>query len=361
MKIQSSFKALFLFLFPLFIYANDGQSRKYTKEKTIKKEFKVNSGATLKVDNSYGNLNITTWNENRIVIEVHITTSGRDEEVVQRKLDNINVEFEASPNMVSAETLFNENDSGWFKNLFQDSSVSMDIDYLIKMPTTNNVDLSNDYGNIKLGRLEGRAIISCDYGKITTEELMSENNSLSFDYTDNSYFGYIKSAEINADYSGFTVGKAEKLNITADYTDSAVEEVGEVVFNCDYGNVEIKKADNVKGNGDYLTMRFGDIYGDIQLETDYGSIAINRMMEGAGDVLINSEYTSIDMGIQGGYNFKFSIELEYASLDAPGEFEFSRQTSDYGDKYYEGFYGNANSNNSIRIVSDYGNVEFGVE
>jgi hypothetical protein len=221
--------------------------------------------------------------------------------------------------------------------------------------------LNNDYGSINLGRLEGRATINCDYGQITTKELLADNNSLNFDYTDNCYFEYVKSATINADYSGFSIAKAEKLNITADYTNSVIEKVEDVVFNCDYGNIEIKKAGNIRGNGDYLNIKFGEVQGDIDLEADYGSIDIDQMMENAGDVDINSDYTGIDIGISPGYNFDFSIDLEYANLDAPDGFEFSKQISDSGDKYYEGFYGGSSSGNSIVIESDYGNVEFNMK
>ena len=59
---------------------NENPKGKYFKEKTIKKEFSVNSDALLKINNSYGNLNITSWNENRVLIEVHIKTNGNNEE-----------------------------------------------------------------------------------------------------------------------------------------------------------------------------------------------------------------------------------------------------------------------------------------
>ncbi len=58
------------------------------------KVFTVNSDATLKINNSYGNLDIVTWNENRIEIQVSITTNGNDEEKVQKKLDEITVDFD---------------------------------------------------------------------------------------------------------------------------------------------------------------------------------------------------------------------------------------------------------------------------
>ena len=76
---------LTLALLPLMLVANNGKLKgRYTKEKTIKKEFSVNSDALFKVRNSYGNLNITSWNEDRVMVEVHIKTNGNNEEKVLR-------------------------------------------------------------------------------------------------------------------------------------------------------------------------------------------------------------------------------------------------------------------------------------
>lgn len=358
MKNRSLFKFSLLFLFPFVLFgANSNKMIKHEKEKIIKKEFEVNRNATLKVENSYGNLNVITWDQNRIVIEVHITTSGKDEDDVQQKLDAITVDFKASPNLVSAETIFGKKNS-WWDELFQNNSVNMEINYLIKMPITNQVNLENDYGNIRLDELKGRAIISCDYGRITTKALWAENNVLDFDYSDNCYFEYIKSGKIEADYSGFTVGKTNSLTISADYSDSTIEIAEEVTFECDYGSLEVEKVNSIVGEGDYLTMRFGEVYKNISLDASYGSIHVDRMMENAGDIHIDGGYTGIEIGIAPSYNFQFTINLDYASLDAPNKFNFSQQIQDTGDNYYEGYYGNAHSENTIEIESDYGSVQF---
>ena len=64
MKTTLHFRLLTLLLvLPLLTFAN-GWNGKHTKEKTIHKEYNVSANATLKVNNSYGNLDITTWNEN---------------------------------------------------------------------------------------------------------------------------------------------------------------------------------------------------------------------------------------------------------------------------------------------------------
>ena len=90
MKTTILYKSLLIMLFvPMMVLANnpDKFKGKHTKEKTITKEFSVNSDALLKINNSYGNLDIVTWNENRIVFEIKIITNGNNEEKVQKKFD----------------------------------------------------------------------------------------------------------------------------------------------------------------------------------------------------------------------------------------------------------------------------------
>lgn len=348
---------VFLLMLPGIVLGNNWNG-KHTKEKTIKKEYTVNSNALLKVNNSYGNINVVTYSGTQVTIEVKIKTNGNDLEKVQKKLDEIDVEFSANSEQVSAKTIFNkENSKSWW-NWGSNNNVNMEINYIIKLPITNKVDISNDYGSINLDKLEGRAVLSCDYGKITTKELMADYNYIAFDYTNNSYFEYIKSGKIVADYSGFTVAKAKSLEITADYTKSTVEVAEDVTYTCDYGSVNIGKANNVKGNGDYLTLRLGDIYKNVDIKADYGSIKIDNMTVNAGNVFIESDYVGITIGYSPSYHFNFDIDLEYASLREADGFEFNKKIIESTDKYYQGYYGNSNSGNNIKITSDYGSVTF---
>ena len=357
MKIKFNFLVIFLLLSQLTFAVSEWNGR-HTKEKIIKKEYAVNRDALLKIDNSYGNINVITYSGSTISIEVKIKTNGNSLEKVEEKLKDITVDFQGSSNMVSAKTIFNKNKSMSWWNWGNSNSVNMEINYLIKLPITNSVDLSNDYGSINLDRLEGQAKINCDYGKITTKELMADNNSISFDYTNNSYFEYIKSGTINADYSGFIVAKTKNLQINADYTKSVVEIAEEVSYSCDYGSISIEKANNVKGKGDYLTARFGEVYKNIQINADYGSIKIDRMTANAGNITIDSDYTGVTIGYDSGYLFNFDIKLEYASLRGSEDFQFTKQKIESSDKYYQGYFGNSNANSLVKITSDYGSITF---
>lgn len=348
---------LLLLVAPITLFAHDGKLKgKHTKEKTIKKEFKVNSDALLKVDNSYGNLNITSWTENRVLIEVHIKTNGDNEEKVQRKLDEITVDFENSASMVSAKTVFNNNKSSW--GWGNNNNVHMQINYTIKVPVKNNVHLDNDYGSIKLDRIDGHAKINCDYGRLDIGELRGRNNQLNFDYTSKSQIGYMNSGKISADYSDFTIEKAGDLTISADYTNSTVHKMENLIYNSDYGKIEIGEAGNVQGSGDYINVSLGILHGNVDINADYGSVRIAKMASDAGNLLVRTDYTGVKIGYDPDYHFSFEITTSYAGVSGKDDFEMNISEVKNTSKYYKGYYGSANSGISVSVTSDYGGVSF---
>ena len=358
MNLKIQFKLTFLLLLiPTLLIASDGIDSKTTKEKNIKKSFDVSTNNTLKINNSYGNLDIVTWNENRIVFDITIKVTGNDSEKVQDRLNEINIEFEKSENLVSAITKFSNKKKSWW-NWSGDKNLKIEVNYRVKMPIKNNVDLNNDYGAINLDKLEGHAKLNCDYGKITTKELMSENNNINFDYSNNSYFEYINSGKINADYSGFTVAKTKNLILNADYTKSVIEISENVNYNCDYGSLKIDNINNLDGNGDYLTLRLGNVYKNVKIRADYGSIKIERMVSKAKNIDISSDYVGITIGHDANYNFNFDIDLEYGSLRESDGFNITSKEVDHSDKRYKGYYGSQNTGNLVKINSEYGSVTF---
>ena len=358
MKTQIQFRLFIVLLFiSTAVFANTPAKKKTEKSKTITKSFNVASNATLKVDNAYGNIDVATWDKNKIDIEVKIKVTGNNADKVAERLERISVDFTSTNSLVTAKTIIDKNKKNWW-SWNGNKKMSIEINYIIKMPMTNNVDFSNDYGSINIDKLEGKAKLSCDYGKITTKELMADDNEISFDYSNNCYFEYIKSGRINADYSGFTVAKTKNLRLNADYTKSTIEVAENVDYNCDYGSVKIGKVNNIQGNGDYLTLRLGNVYKNVSIKADYGSVKIDEMAANAGNVSIQSDYVGITIGYNPGYDFNFDLDLEYGGLSGASDFYFTTKSVDGSDKKYEGYKGDKGSGNLISVKSDYGSVTF---
>jgi hypothetical protein len=354
--MKSIYKITLLFLlFPLIASA-DTDEKKHEKSKKIKKEYLVNKGAKVSIYNKYGDLNITTWDKNRVEIEVTIIVKGDDLDSVEDRLEGIDVAFEASASYVSAKTIFEKEKSNW-SFWKKNNNLNYQINYKVKMPKTNAVDLNNDYGSIYLGDLYGKAYISCDYGKIAVGELFADDNTISLEYCSSSNIVFMNSGIIDADYSKITIEKAGKLKVNMDYSTLNIETVEYIDFNADYGSISIDEATNVDGNSDYVGMRFGTIIKNLTIDTDYGAIAIKRLSKDFESIQIDGQYAGIRIGIDADAVFDFTLDLQYASFKTNEDnIEFYKKISKSSKKYYEGKFGKGDSSSRIKIRSQYGGV-----
>ena len=355
--MKSTFKIALLFLLiPFVSFANTDPKPKHEKSKTIKKEYAVDRNATVDIDNKYGNINITTWNKNRVEITVKITVKGNDLSTVEKRLERINVDFNANSSSVSAKTRFNNSSSGW-SFWGKSNNISYKVHYTIKMPKSNSVNLDNDYGNILIDQIDGKTDINCDYGKLIIGDLNNSNNNINIDYCNSSSIDFMKSGSINADYSKLTVDKTDAVKINSDYTTIAIGTANTVTFNADYGSIKVDDVNNISGNSDYVSIRLGTVSKNLNLKADYGSIKIKELARGFNKAEISSEYAGITIGTKASNNFNFEMNLQY------GGFRYSRSNVEMfksiekgTKKYYEGVYGNGKSNSKLIIKSQYGSI-----
>lgn len=347
---------LVLMLIPLVgIAKSDPKKGKYERSKNVKKEYTVNKNALVKISNKYGNLDVITWDENLVVIEVTITVNGNNEDKIKSRLDRIHIDFNGNVNQVTAKTIIENVSSGWFGS---NNNINYQIDYKVKMPKTNDVNFVNDYGTISLNELKGKANINCDYGKVLIGSLFHDDNRIDMDYTSNSVIEFINTGRVNADYSKLRIEKAKKIDLNADYTTTVIENIENLEFNCDYGKIEVDNGNIIEGNGDYLTMRFGKIYKKIIVDADYGGIRIGKMMKGFETVRIYADYTGIKIGLERGVSFDFIAKLSYADFSYDEEnITYLKRIEKSSSKYFEGFVNEEHSNSKIEITSDYGSVK----
>ena len=354
--MKSIYKITLLFLLLPLIASTNPIKKKHEKSRVIKKEFPVNSDAKVALNNRYGNLNITTWNKNRVEIEVTITVKGSDLDAVEDRLSTIDVMFNATKSLVEAETIFEKKKSNW-SWWRKSKNMNYKINYVVKMPKSNEVDLDNDYGNIYLGDLDGKADINCDYGKISVGDLSANNNSINLDYCSTSSITFMKSGSVNVDYSKITIDKTDNIKVNADYSGVKLGETRNVDFNSDYGSISIDAADNINGNSDYASMRIGTLRKNLNIDTDYGAIQIKNLAKGFESVDINGQYAGIKIGVAPDAVFNFEIDLQYAGFSRDNEkMEFYKSISKSSKKYYQGKFGKGNTNSKIRIKSQYGGV-----
>lgn len=328
-------------------YAKDFNG-KHTKQKTVKKSVAVNADATVDINNKYGNVLITTWNEDKIDIEVIITVSADDEKWVDSKLESISIDFAGSKSLYTAKTIFG-------KTLNYSKRSNMEVNYTVKIPKNGNVKIVNHYGNIVTHDLNGSTNIVCKYGKISLGKLNNSSNDIKIDYCSKSTIEMVKNATINAKYSGLTMNDFTNLNLNSSYTDVIVLNGINLNYASNYGKINIGKVTNVDGSGNYLSIKIEEILGKLKLATNYSNLTLNTVSAKANSISIDAGYTNIKINHSPNYYFDFDVTTKYANFKSDAELEYNSRVETSNSKSYKGFYKKSGVN-QLTISSNYGNV-----
>jgi hypothetical protein len=340
---------LILLIIPFLGFSNDDFS--YSKQKSINKAYLVNSDAGINIDNSYGNIFVTTWNEDKIVVDVLIKVSGNNENWVNQKLNAIDVNFIALKSMITAKTVFENsvsNNNG--------RNNSFEINYTIKIPKNGTVTLNNKYGNIGTSDLFSTTDINCKYGKINLGKLNGSSNTIQINYCTNSTAEYLKNAGITSRYSSIRIGEVSKLDLHSEYSDIDIIEGNDIKYNSKYGSVKIQKVNSLDANGNYLTIGIGSISNQLKLFTKYSNVSIDAIQPKANNITIVAGYTGVDIGFQSNYFFDFDVTVKYSDFKYDNELTVnSKEETNYTERV-SGFF-KKKGENKITVTSNYGNVK----
>ncbi|TDE49884.1 hypothetical protein [Flavobacterium sp. GT3P67] len=348
--MKKQFKLLLLFvLIPILGFPNDPDYI-HTKQKTIKKAYFVNSDAGLYIDNSYGNISVTTWDEDKTELDIVIKVSGDNENWVNQRIDDIDVDIIALKGMITAKTILGNSSykSNGKNNSFQ-------INYTLKIPKNGSVKLHNKYGNINTSDLFSDAEIKCKYGKIALGRLSGNMSNILVEYCSNSSISFLKNATITAKYSNLKIGEATKLNLASDYTDVDIQESDVVKYISKYGNIKIQNVKSLDATGNYLTLKVGELSNNLKLSTKYSNVNIGTINAKANTITIAAAYTGLNIGFDANYAFDFNVSVKYANFKYDNELEINSKEDLHNLKKYSGFYKKKGVNN-VSIISDYGNV-----
>ncbi|PXY47045.1 hypothetical protein [Flavobacterium hydrophilum] len=347
--MKKHYNILILFvLIPLLGFSNDDIF--VSKQKSIKKTYIVNSNAGIDIDNKYGNISVSTWDEDKIDLDITIKVNGPNENWVNEKLNSIDVDITALKSMVTAITKIG-NSSLKSKG----SSNSFEINYVIKIPKNGTVKLNNKYGNISALNLESITDINCKYGKVTLGKLNGANNRVQIEYCQNSAIDYIKNGTIEARYSALKINEAGSINLDANYTDVTVQEGQNILFDCNYGTFKFNKINSFGGSGNYITISFGEVSNNLNFQGNYSKINIDNIRERAGNININTGYTNISLGHDINYAFDFEIVTKYGNIKTDSGLEISVNEIKSNTKRINGYY-KKKGQNKVNVNSNYGNV-----
>ncbi len=365
---------LLLSIFSTAASANPGgKIVKQEFSKSVKKNFGIAPDGTAAFINKYGKMDIKTWEQNRVKIDIRITVNAVSERAAQDVFDRINVIFSDTENYVSAETQINSNTSNWW-NSWTGSNDKSDfrIDWEVFMPASVTLDLRNKYGDVYVAALAGNANVEVKYGNFRLDGIgeklkvnLGYGNGTVVAATDTeaeiSYSNFnmqnVGDVVFESKYSKIAVDDAKDLRINSGYTTYNVGTVRDLHLQGKYDSYAIGAADNVIAVAKYSDINVGSLKNSADFDLTYGGARVGKVQRGFSEMRLLGRYADYKLTVEEGASYTLDADAEYAGIRYPRVMRVDYEKDGGKSHQVEGYVNTKGARSVIKARLDYGGLK----
>jgi len=332
-----------LLIVTLSLFAFQTMAGKDEFKKTISKSFDINSDATLKIKNKFGKIHCMNWDENRIKIEVEISVEASSQEKADKYFKKIEIKFDGSPSLVSAETHMED-------NIFKNNSGEMSIDYIIHMPESISIDLNNKFGDILLESVKGKSMINVAYGSINAKKLLADNNEIKMSFSEG-FIGYIKDAELKIKYSELDLDEAISLSVESKFSEFNLGSVDVLTMESGYDEDYIGKVRNLDIEADFSEIEIRSMAERLVADIDYGELKVKTIDKNFKLIEVENSFSDVSLGFDTEASFRVVATVKMGSFSYPNDRAHLNEVElSYTSSKYEGLIGDNKDTNSKVLI-----------
>jgi hypothetical protein len=305
-KLINPFKGLILIAFalaPFLSTANTGDN--IEKKRTISKSYTVGPEDRLSIENSFGNITISTWDKNEIQVDIEIGVRANTDERAQRMMDQINVTDHQSGKDIGFKTEIGNMGKG--KDNGNEDGRKFYVDYKVSMPSKNPLRIENSFGKINIPDFAGSASLTSKFGELTT--------------------GKIPNAKlIHVEFGKAAIGRLNNAD---------------VVF-------KFNSKSTVAG-----------LSGNSKVDVQFCSQVSLYVDQSINDLSLFQSYSTIDLKVPENLSAQFDVYTNFGSFKNKTGFNISAENEDEssGPKFDRNYSGKAGSGSAkIKIKSSFGSV-----
>jgi hypothetical protein len=398
-------KKIFLGMISLMIAVNFANAKPVDhdpddpmRSKTFSKSFAMDTRDKVSLNNRYGDILIKTWDKREVRVDVAIKVYSKDEQDAQRLLDETVIEAGKSGDQVSFKTSIGMRGGEYGSKVKNGKTIwrrEVKVNYVVYMPASNGLILSNQYGNVSMGNFYGAVNAKVQYGNFTAGNLNSTDNYLDMQYGKTTVqeinkavikhqygsglvLGTVGTLDLKAQYVAVTIGTikgnalikqqygqglniaaVDNLDLEAQYVNVKIGNVnGNANIKQQYNNISIASVNNkLNLKGQYANVKVGNLRGDGNFIVEYNKVTIENISTGCKRLIIGAAYSHVSLGFSNDYQADFDVKVSYSGFNY-GSGVASKLVSDKGNtKIYNGKIGNGGSA-MVSINDDYGSVTF---
>jgi len=350
-------------------YASEGPKEDFTKSEH--KEFDITSSGKVVLYNKYGNIDVSTNNSDKVIVDVEIKVTARNQDGADEVFERISINFESKSDYVKAATTIESNRGNWWGG--GSKSSQFQINYKVSVPRSVQMNVANKYGNVYITELDNDLDLDIKYGNFTVQKAeafnligkygVGEINSCKNITADLGYFsgsglevGTCEDAEIDSKYSVIRIKKANSINADAGYDNYKIGEVKKFRFDGNYNKIQIDDVDHITTDTRYTNINLENLGRYANIELGYGGLDIYNVEAGFEGITVEGDYAGIKMRIASGASYNVDLDAKYAGIEVPDDIDIRIRDYSGSSKMLKGSVG-SNPSAAITVESDYGSIK----
>ncbi len=282
---------------------------------TFTKEFSVaNPQERLVISNKFGDVYVESWDKNQVVIEVTKRAWGRNAE---KLYERISFDASQSNGEIRIATIIKH-------NMNTSSKSGFEINYKVKMPKANPLELENSFGYTYLADLDGDVTLEISHGELKAGTLRGKNVEIEVSFASSVDITEVVDAELETSFSSnVRVGKANQLT-----------------YDGKNGNFEIEEVNSLNADVAYLNLEIGLVNHVLNVENRFGSGEVEELGANFTSVHVESSHGSFTIELADEMApFSFEVNTSFGAFKRPSDFiEIFKEKSDHTSASYQGRY-----------------------
>ncbi len=352
---------------PIKMWAGD-DFRQYTKE--IKREFSITPHGNVQISNKYGQVDIRTWEKNRVKVTVEIIVNAENESAAQKVFKRIAVKFDTENSMVSATTFIEETNNKWWS--WSEGKLDYQINYQVFMPASANLSLENKYGEVYVGSLSGDVDLNLKYVNFIIDALSGNANS-SLGNSNGSIgsvnnmnlaiksgsinIGQVNNMEIGSKSATVNIGTAKLIVSNTSYDNYSIGTIAELHNDGKFDNFEIGNAEDIFMESSYSNLVFKEINKYLILDLDNCNVTINKLSNSFKEAKLIGKNTDYIMTLEAGIRYQLDAFANYARVNYPKQMSVTYEEENSTTYAVKGIQGKSGDGPYIKVRLQYGSLK----
>jgi len=305
------------------------------------KDFAATSSTELSIDNQFGNITITDWDQSKVTVSYIVEVTNSDEAKAKKIMDKIKVEVKEEGNKIIFKTIIGE-----LGNLTNSNSKgekqSFRIDYFVKCPKNIKISLDNQFGDVIVSTLTGPFNADLQFGSLNAVSLTGPETKIDMQFGQIT-IGTLKDAK-------FDIQHSEALKIS---------DCGNITIDAQFAKLDIGNLASLKGDISNSEITIETLKDMLKIESNMGNVKIGTVSAGFTSLIAEVNMGDFNIGIDPNAGYKLEAEVNMGSIKVPdGLKKTTEKESDMPGITVEkisGTYGNGNS--MIKIDCNMGSVK----